>query len=1058
MSVTTMDGHSRARSAHGANPAGPGPRRTRAARRVVSVLLAGALLLAALAASALASPAGGGIPGARAATGRARPASRANEPKIVGQPSNVTVEEGSPASFTSTASNTPTVQWELSTDSGSTWTPIAGATSTTYTIAATVTAESGHELRAVFTNAEGSATSKAATLTVTRKPFVTQQPVDASAHQGGEASFEAHASGSPAPTIQWQDSIEGGSFKNVTGATANVLHLSNITASEDGLQARAVFKNSVGETISEVATLHLAEAPVVTTQPIDKTVTEGQNAAFSSGAHGHPEPTEQWESSTDNGVTWTPISGATSTLLTVPAVSAAESGTRYRASFNNPSGSATSNSAKLTVNDKPIVTEQPQGQTVSVGGATTFEAGATGSPTPTVQWESSLNEGATWSTVAGATTDKLTVSNAQLSESGREYRAVFHNEEGTTDSEAARLTVSSTDYRAYGWGENSHGQAGIGSNEPIVASPTPISSLSFVTAVAAGTRHSLGLLADGTVEAWGVNSRGQLGYEGAGSNTPVAVAPLGRATAIAAGTNHSVALLSNGTVTDWGDDENGQLGDGHTAEAEPPVAVAGLSGVTAIAAGAEHTLALLSDGTVMAWGNNELGQLGTGNTKSSSTPVAVNGLSGVTAIAADRNYSMALLSDGTVMTWGDDEDGQLGNNEVMETAEEGVFSDTPVPVEGLSEATAIAAGATHALALLSDKTVLAWGNDRDGELGNGAIEPMSVRPTPVDGLSDVASIAAGEDDSAAILESGTLMTWGMNKDGSLGLGTHGEPVDTPAAVTGLGMVSGVAAGGGQMLAFGEALPTVTGISPASGPTAGGIEVTITGSGLSGATSVHFGANAASSVNVESPSTVKALAPAGTGTVNVTVTTSRGTTPVTSADRFAYVPAPSVKKLSAKGGPAGGGTSVTITGANLSGASEVRFGEAAATITADTASAVSVLAPPGAGTVTVAVTTPGGIATSSKQFEYGPEVESVTPASGPLAGGSTVTITGTGFLTGTGSTKFKFGKGSSKSVQCETASSCTVLVPRGKAPGAVDVIAQAGKGKSTAVAGDRYTYE
>jgi hypothetical protein len=93
-----------------------------------------------------------------------------------------------------------------------------------------------------------------------------------------------------------------------------------------------------------------------------------------------------------------------------------------------------------------------------------------------------------------------------------------------------------------------------------------------------------------------------------------------------------------------------------------------------------------------------------------------------------------------------------------------------------------------------------------------------------------------------------------------------------------------------------------------------------------------------------------------------------------------------------------------------------------------------------------------------QFRYAPVVELVSPANGPKAGGNTVTITGAGFPEGANTVKFKFGKATSKSVQCTSNTSCTVLVPLSKAAGTFDVIAQANKGKSTAVAGDRYTYE
>ena len=1001
-------------------------------------------------------------------------ASASNNPRITENPVSVTVEEPSSASFTAAATGAATVEWEVSTNGGSSFQVIPGATSDTYTIASTSVSESGHTFRATFRGAEGGgAITKAATLTVTRKPAITKQPVETTVQAGHEAIFEAAASGSPAPTVHWQRSGPGGEdFGNLSGQEKERLKLNDVSTSEDGSEYRAVFKNVAGAVTSEPAILHVYELPGITTQPSDETVVEGQTATFSAAGTGYPAPTDQWELSTNFGSTWAPIEGATSHEVRVPATTPSENGYEYRLRLTNMYGTTTSRGAKLTVQSRPVVTEQPESATVSPGGDATFKAEATGLPAPTVQWEVSLDEGGSWSPLSGATSESFTVSDAQLSESGREYRAAFTNSVATTDSQAATLTVSATDYRAYGWGRNDRGQTGTGSNEATVPSPTPIPGVKFVTAVAAGQRHGLALLAGGTLEAWGYDGFGQLGDEGAvTTRTPIAVENLSGVTAIAAGGNHSVALLKNGTVEDWGDDESGQLGDDGEEESEVPVQVKGLSGVTAIAAGQEHTLALLSNGTVMAWGNNEEGQLGTGSVKSSGTPVAVHGLSGVKAIAAKGDYSLALLSDGTVMAWGSDEHGQLGNTTAFEKEEEeteaeegeGVFSPMPVPVEGLSGVSAIAAGATHALALLEEGTVVAWGDDRSGELGNGARETMDKHPVAVTGLSGVSSIAAGEQDSAALLSSGRLMTWGADTNGSLGTGTRGEPVDTPTEVTGLAMVAGVSAGGEQMIAFGEEGPSVSGLSPSDGSAAGGTEVTISGTKLTGATAVHFGTKAATSFEDVSANTVTAIAPAGTGTVDVTVTTPAGITAPEPDDRFTYLSKPAVSAISVKSGPATGGTVVTITGSGFTAGATVRFGEQQATkVTVNSAVSITATTPVMAAgkKLPVTVTTPGGTSAAAKQatFASTPVITGVSPASGPLAGGNTVTVSGAGFAPGANASKFKFGSAKVKSAECESITTCTVLVPAGKSAATVAVTVEASKEKSAASEGDEYTYE
>ncbi len=306
-------------------------------------------------------------------------------------------------------------------------------------------------------------------------------------------------------------------------------------------------------------------------------------------------------------------------------------------------------------------------------------------------------------------------------------------------------------FGAVAWGDNVYRQLGDGFKETSSDVPVPVTGLKFVTAVAAGGRHSLALLANGTVVAWGANGVGQLGDGNTTeSSVPVAVQGLSGVTAIAAGGSHSLALLANGTVMAWGDNEAGQLGTGSSAEyAEAPVAVKGLAGVKAISAGTSYSLALLTNGTVMAWGENESGQLGNGKTKSSNVPVPVKALKGVSAISAGAEFALALLTNGTVESWGNDERAQLGNADV----EEG-DSNVPVPVETLTGVTAVAAGANHGLALLGGGTVMSWGDDSFGELGNGTIKADQVTPAAVSGLSGVTMISAGTDDSAALLGSG----------------------------------------------------------------------------------------------------------------------------------------------------------------------------------------------------------------------------------------------------------------------------------------------------------------
>ncbi|WP_234545178.1 IPT/TIG domain-containing protein [Streptomyces shenzhenensis] len=190
-----------------------------------------------------------------------------------------------------------------------------------------------------------------------------------------------------------------------------------------------------------------------------------------------------------------------------------------------------------------------------------------------------------------------------------------------------------------------------------------------------------------------------------------------------------------------------------------------------------------------------------------------------------------------------------------------------------------------------------------------------------------------------------------------------------------------------------AAPTITSMVPSSGPAAGGTTVVINGTNLSGATLVLFGASPGAITNV-TPTQVTVITPAGSGTVNVTVTTPGG---VSNALPYTYtsVPAPVITSLTPPDGPSAGGNSVVIAGTNLTGATLVLFGFTPAAITAVTATSVTVTAPAGLpSTMNVTVTTPGGVS-NPLPYTYVavPVVFDVEPHFGPEAGGNTVTITG-----------------------------------------------------------------
>jgi hypothetical protein len=176
---------------------------------------------------------------------------------------------------------------------------------------------------------------------------------------------------------------------------------------------------------------------------------------------------------------------------------------------------------------------------------------------------------------------------------------------------------------------------------------------------------------------------------------------------------------------------------------------------------------------------------------------------------------------------------------------------------------------------------------------------------------------------------------------------------------------------GTFITFSTA-PTVTSISPATGPTAGGTVVAITGTGFTGTTTVKFGSNTAPSFTVNSATSITATSPAGTGTVDVTVTTPIGTSVTSSADLYTYSAAPTVTSISPATGPTAGGTVITITGTGFAGTTTVKFGSTtASSFTVNSATSITATSPAGTGTIDVTVTTPIGtsVTSSNDRFTY-----------------------------------------------------------------------------------------
>jgi alpha-tubulin suppressor-like RCC1 family protein len=352
----------------------------------------------------------------------------------------------------------------------------------------------------------------------------------------------------------------------------------------------------------------------------------------------------------------------------------------------------------------------------------------------------------------------------------------------------------STDGGVKCWGYNLFGQLGDGSFHYRLTPLDVFGLASGINTIAAGQGHACALTLGGGVKCWGHNDFAQLG-DGTQITRRTAVDVSGLSSGVSTVTlaeSHTCALTSGGGVKCWGSNQSGQLGDGTTTERLTAVDVSGLgSGVSAIAAASSHTCALTTGGGVKCWGSNYTGLLGDGTTTNRLTPVDVSGLgSGVAAIAVGQSHSCALTTVGGVKCWGSNFVGQLGDGTT-----EGRL--TAVDVSGLgSGVIAIAAGRQQTCALTSAGGVKCWGNNLNGELGDGTTTTR-LAAVDVNGLSSgVIAIAMRGSHACAQTTGGGLMCWGHNGSGQLGDGTTTNRL-TAVGVSGLSAgVNAIAAGQG----------------------------------------------------------------------------------------------------------------------------------------------------------------------------------------------------------------------------------------------------------------------
>jgi alpha-tubulin suppressor-like RCC1 family protein len=248
--------------------------------------------------------------------------------------------------------------------------------------------------------------------------------------------------------------------------------------------------------------------------------------------------------------------------------------------------------------------------------------------------------------------------------------------------------------------------------------PTPVAVRFDAVDVSAKSLHVLALARDGSVWAWGGGDSGELGigplptvnFRGSYPSVPkfvpypVRIPNLENVVAVSAGNQHSLALLKDGTVRAWGHNRYGQIGDGTSTNRDAPTLVPGVRNVVAIAAGAYRSVAVLADGTVMEWGANHV------NLTPRLVPTLLPGARGIKSVVAGNDHVAAITDTGQIMTWGQDSHYQTGR---------GRNATTPGLVRGIAGVSSVAAGGESTIAVVGSGQMLTWGHVPPAAPGGG---------------------------------------------------------------------------------------------------------------------------------------------------------------------------------------------------------------------------------------------------------------------------------------------------------------------------------------------------
>ncbi len=347
------------------------------------------------------------------------------------------------------------------------------------------------------------------------------------------------------------------------------------------------------------------------------------------------------------------------------------------------------------------------------------------------------------------------------------------------------LRIAKSSNPMWSWGGNEYGQLGQGgatSTQNVTL--TQIGSLTNWKMLAAGSRNTYALRSDGTIWAWGENSFAQLGQGFASTTqmltTPIQVGTGNTWTTLSAGNGYFAgAIDTSGRLWMWGDNFWGQTSQATTTTPiTVPTQVGADTAWRAISVGFGHSVALKTNGTMWSWGDNAEGQLGNGTLGTPNiTPTQIGVATDWVDVTSGTYHSVALKSDGTMWAWGDDDFGNLGHGGATTTP-----NPTPTQIGTDTDWLDVESFGVFTMALKSTGTLWAWGSNTSGQLGQGASSTPVTAPVQVGTDTDWVNVSVGAAHVLAVKSNGTLWAWGNNSRGQVGSGSVGGNFFTPTQV------------------------------------------------------------------------------------------------------------------------------------------------------------------------------------------------------------------------------------------------------------------------------------